>query len=60
MPDGHDRRAYAPDLVSTLLHTVSTHSGGDDPSVGTTKIFGIEPADEAAMDKLLLPPNFAG
>jgi len=41
----------------SLLDKASRFSVGPDPSVGTSLIFGIDPADVDKMDDLLLPPQ---
>lgn len=59
LPEG---RAATPEIETTnqlhsLLTTVSRFSVGEDPSVGTKQIFGVDPADSNRMDTLLLPPT---
>ena len=53
-PTGGTRRLVDP--MASLLATASRYSVGEDPSVGTKSIFGIDPADTTRMDDLLMPP----
>jgi hypothetical protein len=62
-PDGLDGRwkekgnnNAPPNLLGELLDKVGKYTCAPDPSVGTSQVFGMDPADAANLDNLLLPP----